>query len=217
MKLKITDKDWYIKNPRWSTIMSSLLMILMTTSCGIIAEWSLQIFFDDLKGLGVWAIVAVVGSLLVAIVRLHTIATAIGIREWSVTVHDKKGRGKTKKIKQLTSLEKAIGSIEESFKSVTELISVGIIAAVSILITQQYPNLEEQLPTWIKSYPISIAALASSTSIVMTNAKTVERLLGQGRILDWAIRVAQNVIIVDAGITILVVLAGIIVLFIRIL
>ena len=112
---------------------------------------------------------------------------------------------------------KTTESLFETFKSTTQLISIGLLTAISILIIQEYPNINEQLPSWVKLYPISIAALASSTSIVMTNTKTVERLLGQGRAHLWVIKAGTYALIADAIASVLVVLIGFVVLFYRML
>lgn len=216
MKFKTSDRDWYIKNPRRATLISAGLTIAIATFCGIIAESILQMFFE-IGRLGIWATFATTGSVVAALVRLHAIAIATALGEWEVTVHDKKGRKKTRKIKQIASIEKTTESFKESFKSFIQLISIGLLTAISILITQEYPNINEQLPSWVKSYPISIAALASSTSIVMTNTKTVERLLGQGKAHLWVIRAGRYALIADAIASILVVLTGFIILYSRML
>ena len=195
MNFNISDRAWFIRHPRWATLANAVMMILAATGCGIIAEWALQMRFD-IAPLGIWAVLAVAGSVTAAAVRLHDVAVAIALGEEPVTVHDNQGQEHTQPVKQNTSLERATDRINESFHPVTSVISAGILAAASILITQHHPDTAAQLtPTWVKSYPISTAAFASATGIVLTSAKTVESLLGQGHARAWVVRAGKFTLI----------------------
>ena len=191
MNFNISDRAWFSRHPRWATLANAALMILAATGCGIIAESVLQVRFD-IAPLGTWAVFAVAGSVIAAAARLRVIAIAIALGEELVTVHDDQGEEHTQPVKQNTTIEKAIDSIDKSFLPVTYVISTGILVATSTLITQQHPETAAQLtPTWMKSCPISIAAFAYATGIVLTDAKTVERLLGQGRARTWVVRTGK--------------------------
>lgn len=169
------------------------------------------------SALGTWAVFAVAGSVIAAAARLRVIAIAIALGEELVTVHYDQGEEHTQPVKQNTTIGKAIDSIDKSFLPVTYVISTGILVAASTLITQQHPETAAQLtPTWMKSCPISIAAFAYATGIVLTDAKTVERLLGQGRARTWVVRTGKIDVIATSIGFLLIGLAGLVILVSRI-
>ena len=217
MNLNINDKAWFSRHPQFATMVNAVLMIFAATGCGIIAERGLQMYFD-IAPLGIWSVFAIAGSALAATVRLHAVLIAIALGEEPVTTHDAQGQPHHRKVNQNTPVERATASISETFQPVTYLISIGILAAVSVLVTQQYPDIAAQLtPSWAKSYPVSIAAFASATGIVLTNAKTVARLLGRGYARTCAIKAGKVAAIATSiGLTGLafVGLIGFIILFI---
>ena len=217
MNFNISDRAWFSRHSRWPTLANAALMILAATGCGIIAEWALQMRFD-IAPLGIWAVFAVAGSVIAAAVRLHAIAIAIAFEDEPVTVHDNQGQEHTQPVKQNTTLEKAADRIKETFYPVTYVLSAVILAAASILITQHHPDTAAQLtPTWVKSCPISTAAFALATGVVLTTAKTVERLLGQGRARTWGIRAGKFTVIATSVGILLIGLTGLVILASRVL
>lgn len=170
MNLNINDKSWYSRRQQFATMVNAVLMIFAATGCGIIAEFVLQMYFD-IAPLGIWSVFAIAGSALAATIRLHAVLIAIALGEEPVTTHDAQGQPHHRKVNQNTPVERATSSISETFQPVTYLISIGILAAISVLVTQQYPDIAAQLtPTWIKSHPISTAAFASAIGIVTFGA-----------------------------------------------
>lgn len=215
MNLNIRDSNWYSRYPRIATFAHTVLMTLQTTCLGIIAEWILQMFFD-ITILGFWAITAIVGSAIAALLRLHVIIIAIALEEQKMTAQDNQGQAQTQTVKQINPLEKTISSIEETFQPVKYVISFGVLAATYIVITNKWPDIAEQLPTFLTSFPISFAALVSTPNIVLTNTTNASRIIGQGRLRTWAIKTGNTTTIATGIGTILVCLTGIIILVIRI-
>lgn len=216
MNLNINDKAWFIRRPRFTTFANAVMVILAATACGIIAEWILQMSFD-IAHLGIWSIFAVAGSSIAAVVRIHAVVIAIALANEPVTIHDEQEQEYTQSIEQNTPLEKGADSISKAFSPITYIITIGTLTATSILITQHHHDIAEQItPTWVKSYPISLAAAASAAGIALTNTTTVEQLIGKGRLRLWAIRFGKLAAIATAIGILAAVVTGIIIFISRI-
>lgn len=210
----IKHNAWFMKYPRLAISLSALLTILTATSYGIITEKVLQIFFDTTL-LAVWSIFATAGSLIAAVVRLNTIALALSIEDQPVTARDEQEKEHTRTMNEIVTLEKAVDEINKTLQPITWVISIGILSATSILVTHHFLNTAEQLPEYIRSHPISIAACVSATSIVLSDTRNINILLGPstGRLRKLAQKVSKHSQILTAAIGIIVpIIIGIIIL-----
>ena len=173
----IKHNAWFMKYPRLAIVSSALLTIFTATSYGIITEKVLQIFFDTTH-LGTWSILATIGSLVAFAVRVNTIALAISMEDQLITARDEQENEITKPVQEIVNLEKAVAEINKTFQPITWVISIGILSATSILIAEYSPITAKQIPEYFSLHPISIAAFISAISIVLSDTRNVDILLG---------------------------------------